>query len=145
MIRIKYLISLRESKVFLGLLGCTIVTGTNFPLLYIQNHMFFSLTIMLLILAIVNVIFIAAIFNSRILRDLYDKKDIYYTNALNRITAYAYSAICFNLFAAIMLLLLPQYLKQKLVLSILFGSFYLFFKGLNYFFKLFGLPRNENI
>lgn len=98
---------------------------------------------------------LSILFNSRILKVLYDKKDKTYKTELHRLKVYFAYSIYFEITSIILLLVLQNeyeftiinydicFYKSFLVLPIIFGSVYCFLKISNDFFRIFVLPRNE--
>ena len=98
---------------------------------------------------------LSILFNSRILKVLYDKKNKVYRTELHRLKSYFSYSIYFEIISIVALLILrDSYLfslnewtlcvyKSYLVLPIITGSVYCFLKISNDFFRIFVLLRNE--
>jgi hypothetical protein len=102
---------------------------------------------------------IAILFNSKILKTLFDTKNNVYITELNQLGAYFKYSIYSELLSVILMLVLPKELqinfsiqtviikflihKNWLVFPIIISSIYCFLKISKVLFNLFILPRNE--
>lgn len=98
---------------------------------------------------------LSILFNSRILKVLYDNKNDVYRTELHRLKSYFSYSIYFEIISIVLLLILQDsyhisfnewklsVYKSYLVVPIIAGSVYCFLKISNDFFRIFVLPRNE--
>lgn len=98
---------------------------------------------------------LSILFNSRILKVLYDNKNKVYRTELHRLKSYFSYSIYFEVISIVVLLILQdsyhfsikdleiEFYKSYLVIPIISGSVYCFLKISNDFFRIFVLPRNE--
>lgn len=98
---------------------------------------------------------LSILFNSRILKVLYDKKNKDYRTELHRLKSYFSYSIYFEIISTVTLLIFQNsyvvcimereiiLYKSYLVMPIITGSVYCFLKISNDLFRIFILPRNE--
>lgn len=98
---------------------------------------------------------LSILFNSRILRVLYNNKNDVYRTELHRLKSYFSYSIYFEIISIVVLLILREsynisinefklsLYKSYLVIPIIAGSTYCFLKISNDLFRIFILPRNE--
>lgn len=98
---------------------------------------------------------LSILFNSRILKILYDNKNKVYRTELHRLKSYFSYSIYFEVTSIVVLLIFQDsysysfknwdlsLYKSYFVLPIITGSIYCFLKISNDFFRIFVLPRNE--
>jgi hypothetical protein len=143
----------KDKKILIFLLLLSIPIGCFImPKSYNQ---FSELITFLSILIGFQITALSILFNSRILKILYDNKNKVYRTELNRLKSYFSYSIYFEIVSIVVLLIMQDnYLfsikewefgiyKSYLVLPIITGSVYCFLKISNDFFRIFVLPRNE--
>lgn len=120
-----------------------------------KYNQFSELITFLSILIGFHITALSILFNSRILKVLYDKKNKLYRTELHRLKSYFSYSIYFEIISIVVLLILHdsyyfsikelelRFYKSYVVLPIVIGSVYCFLKISNNLFMIFVLPRNE--
>jgi|SRR5690554_6701464 len=143
----------KDKKILILLLLVSVPIGY---LIMPKNYSQFSeLITFLSILIGFQITALSILFNSRILKVLYDNKNKVYRTELHRLKSYFSYSIYFEIISIVALLILRDsyhfslnewtlsVYKSYLVLPIITGSVYCFLKISNDFFRIFVLPRNE--
>ena len=136
-----------------------LITGLSFPLGYFiigdtyKNYP--ELITFLSILIGFQITSLSILFNSKILKALYDNKIKLYRTELHRLKEYFKYSVYFGVISIFLILILKDcysitlfkkelcLFKSILVFPIINGSIYCFYKIANELFRIFVLPRNE--
>lgn len=143
----------RDRKVLILILLLSILIG--YFIMPESYGQFSELITFLSILIGFQITALSILFNSRILKVLYDSKNNIYRTELHRLKSYFSYSIYFEIISIVVLLILRDsyivsfnewqlnFYKSYLVIPIITGSVYSFLKISNDFFRIFVLPRNE--
>ncbi|AJI55438.1 putative membrane protein [Francisella philomiragia] len=86
---------------------------------------------------------LSILFNSPLKKTLYDRKNIKYGTELHRLKAFYEHSLYFDVVSVVLLFLIVSPYKYIIVLPIIFGSIYCFYRTSKELLKIFVYPTNE--